>query len=143
RGPEADRASARRTLVTLVLSCNEASPFVAIGVPCQKYDDIFGHRDTKTQRRTRFKLRARRGAAQRRARRANGKRTTKGQWLGRSFAVGAPHGAACSAGRARRAPLCLGVFRSHGATPNPDAIASFHSFFANSNATYNVCSLPL
>ena len=29
------------------------------------------------------------------------------------------------------------------ATPNPDVIASFHSFFPNSNATYNVGSLTL
>src|SRR5213083_2916652 len=80
-----------------------------VGRTEKKYDDIFGHRDTKTQRTTRCRERARRGAAQRRARRANRKRTTTGPWLGRSFAVGAPHGSACGAGRPRRAPLCLSV----------------------------------
>src|SRR5213083_2288117 len=80
-----------------------------VGRTEKKYDDIFGHRDTKTQRTTRCRERARRGAAQRRARRANRKRTTNGRCLGRSFAVGAPHGAACGAGRPRRAPLCLSV----------------------------------
>ena len=75
----------------------------------QKDDDIFGHGDTKTRRRARFSYRARRGAAQRRARRAHRTRTTTGPWLGRSFAVGAPHGSACAAGRPRRVPLCLGV----------------------------------
>src|SRR5207247_10513780 len=80
-----------------------------VGRTEKKSDDKLGHRDTKTQRTTRCRERARRGAAQRRARRANRKRTTTGGWLGRSFAVGAPHGAACGAGRPRRAPLCLGV----------------------------------
>ena len=42
---------------------------------------------------------------------------------------------------ARRSPLA--TVRSHGATPNPDVIASFHSFLLNSNATYNVGSLTL
>src|SRR5436309_15691569 len=41
---------------------------------------IWPQRDTKTQRRTRFRSRARRGAAERRARRANRKRTTTGPW---------------------------------------------------------------
>src|SRR5204862_587714 len=34
---------------------------------------------------------------------------TSGPWLGRSFAVGAPQGSACGAGRPRRALLCLSV----------------------------------
>jgi hypothetical protein len=35
------------------------------------------------------------------------------------------------------------MVRSHESTPNPDVIASFHSFLPNSNATYNVGSLTL
>jgi len=53
----------------------------------QKYDDILGPQRTQRHREEHASGSSLDGAAQRRARRANGKRTTTGPWLGRSFAV--------------------------------------------------------
>ena len=58
--------------------------------------------------------------------------------------AGSPNRAAPRAARARprpdrRSPPSAAT----ASTPNPDVIASFHSFFPNSNATYNVGSFTL
>ena len=52
--------------------------------------------------------------------------------------------APCASARSTAAQIAHSrTVRSHGATPNPDVIASFQSFLPNSNATYNVGSLTL